>query len=89
MLRCNSGKISHQENSKPSVMSPLFPTTAGQTTSAEVPEATTQDEHKWVINLPTSRKPTWAQRSAVSLTDHTRVSRQRPPVKIDHNQSTP
>ncbi|GBM97349.1 hypothetical protein AVEN_27468-1 [Araneus ventricosus] len=57
------------------------------------PEGTTKDERKWVINLPTLLKPTRAQSKAVSFSfqwqDHSRLSRQIPPFKIDHNQSTP
>ncbi|GBO25476.1 hypothetical protein AVEN_269385-1, partial [Araneus ventricosus] len=48
-------------------MSRLFPTTAGPATPAEVPEGTTQQERKWVIKMPTLRKPTGVQRSAVSF----------------------
>ncbi|GBM80801.1 hypothetical protein AVEN_144530-1 [Araneus ventricosus] len=71
------------------VMSLLFPTRARPATPTEVPEGTTQEERKWVIKLPTLRKPTGAHRSAVSLTDNPRVSRQRDGIKSDHIQSTP
>ncbi|GBM67372.1 hypothetical protein AVEN_169602-1 [Araneus ventricosus] len=54
------------------VISPLFPHD-GPATPAEVPEGTTQDERKWVINLPTLLKPTSAQWSAVYFRPTTRV----------------
>ncbi|GBM87941.1 hypothetical protein AVEN_81783-1 [Araneus ventricosus] len=71
------------------VISPLFRTTAEPATQAEVTEGTTQEERKWVIKLPTLRKPTRVQLCAVSFADHPCVGRQRPPVKSDNIQSTP
>ncbi|GBO14802.1 hypothetical protein AVEN_67762-1 [Araneus ventricosus] len=71
------------------VMSPLFPTTAILAIPAEDPEGTTQDERKWVINLPTLQKTTRPGGVRFLLTDHLCVSRQRPQVKIDRTQSTP
>ncbi|GBM19470.1 hypothetical protein AVEN_259371-1 [Araneus ventricosus] len=68
-------------------MSPLFPRLVVQTTPVEVPEGTTQDERKWVINLTTLRKPARAQWRAVALAfsgKTTCLSRQRPPFKIEH-----
>ncbi|GBN61561.1 hypothetical protein AVEN_15084-1 [Araneus ventricosus] len=57
------------------MMSPLFPRLVVQTTPAEVPEGTTQDERKWVINLPTLRKPTRAKWRALPLAFSGKITR--------------